>query len=210
MAAKPSTDNAALPIGVTEGRTQGRTQLFGLADAKAAIGLPPDDSQDDAELLLKIDQAQAILERMTGLSLSPRTITAEYCLEAANAVLCVPRSDLQSVSAVVEYDAEGSTSTLASSNYELVNILRQTYVRRTDGKKFQPIVDGLSVSVTFVRGVKAGDTDSRLVEAAMGHIVAELDKGSAMTSDSSMYRNPTFMRIIGIMRGHNTLAKPIE
>ena len=210
MAGKPSLAEAVLPVSVSETRKKGRTALFDLADAKEAIGLLPADPYDDAELLLKIDQAQAMLERMSGLALASEENTAEYCLRGSCGVLCIPRSDVGAVSAITEYDAEGNGATLASANYEAVESLRQYYVRRTDGEDFQPQGADVAVSITFSRLVEAGEQSARLVVAAMKYIVAELDKGGGMTTAEGLRTRPALMRIISVLKGNHDLGRGVS
>ena len=211
MPGRPPLAGAVLPISISENRSRARIAqaIFSLADAKDAIGLEPSDATDDADLLQQIDNAQAILERLSGLALGAETCTAEWCLPGPCAVLKINRSDVQDITAVQELDAGGAATTLASGNYEVIDYLRQAHIRRTDGETFRSQGGSIAVIATFTRGVVAGEQASRHVNMAMRMLLQEAQRGAGIMTDEALRQYRPFMRIISAMQGNNWNGKPV-
>ena len=206
---KPSLEAAVRPVSYTSQQESGLSNLFDLSMAKAALGLPESDSQDDGQQLLKIRRAQALCEEVLGFALTPQTITAEYAISHYGAnVLLLPFSDITGITAVRAYDDAGAATTLAADKYETTNYLDQEYLRRVDGECFEG-GDGISVDVVATREVKKGTKAAAAVEIVMSYVIVELNKMGGITAMDDIRKNPAFDRIVCWAKANTLMGTPI-
>lgn len=203
----PSLAEAVLPSAITEAtRPAGPADFFAVADAKKALGMELGQTDQDAHLQALIGQAQAILEKSTGLAFKTATgSSAEYILSGEVRALSIPASDVQAVTSVVEYDDEGEETTLDAGNYTLKRMAGRAYVVRTDGELFPASCDGgLSVAVSFTRGVEEDTVQADLIRAGMAHLVITLYDGRGSVIERGM-NNPDYMRVVRLLRTQDSI-----
>lgn len=182
--------------------------IYRLGDAKSALDIMPDDDSENANIALWIEEAQAILEESTGLCLSPMNVTAEFTNPSMRRVQCLEltESDFGSITSVEEVDGAGNIKELSPSSYETFRALRRYFIRRTDNECFPYHCYGVVAKVQAVRRVKAGTRMARMARAAMNHLVVEKAKGLASTSPQGFADNPSYIRIIRLLRSNTRTA----
>lgn len=99
--------------------------LFPSSDAKKQLNLPSTGSDDDTWITLAVIAARHLLERMIPGGVSIRLQTKQLCLNkfpsSDDGEIELPFPPYNSISSITYYDESNSSTTLASTDYRVIN-----------------------------------------------------------------------------------------
>lgn len=128
-----------------------------LADCRTWLTFATGITEEDPILSEVIDEAASYLEAETGHKLITQTWTVSLDADEISSEITIPIVPVQSVSSVVTYDSSGNSSTIDSSNYQLITGLQPKLVLASSGS-WGTYRDYDSMVITLVVGY--GDADS--------------------------------------------------
>lgn len=177
--------------------------IYRVGDAKNALDIPSQHNSENANIVLWIQEAQAIVESATGLNLSDTDVSMFFTNIAAEGVdtLELSESDIKSIKTVHDIDNVGGMKEIVFNSdptqtcYKRYRANGRAYIQRVDGLFFRRGV-GRVAQVDAVRGLHAGSALAHMVRSVMNMIVIELAKGIGSTSPSGFAENPTFLRLV--------------
>lgn len=182
------------PYLITESQGGERNvSIYRVGDAKNALDIPSQHTSEDANLVLRIQEAQAILETQTGLNMFDRPCEMLFTNSTALGVdaLELSESDVREVTNVYDVSDANVMTGVAFNKYDANG---RTYIQRTDGNHFRK-GEGLVAKVLAVRGIRNDSRLGHMVRAVMNMLVIELSKGIGSTSPSGFAENPTYLRL---------------
>ena len=202
----PSLAGALLPADVVEAaRTPGHQSFYTLADAKNTIGMRQEQTDLDAYITTLIGTAAAVLAQATGLEFKAAAgAQANYVVMGSRCrSLAIPESDVASITSVTLYPAEQASSVLDAANYEVKRSFGRTYILRTDDMFFPVSEDGVSVAVSYVRGVQEDSNQADMIRGGMAYLVKGLFDGDGTATDK-MRSSPDFLRIVRLLKSQRS------
>ena len=202
----PTLAGAVLPADVVEASTPaGQPAFYTLADAKNTIGMRQEQTDLDGYITTLISTAAAVLAQATGLEFKAAPgAEARYCIQYTDCrSLCIPESDVATITSITLYPATGASSALDAANYEVKRSFGRTYILRSDDKYFPASRDGVSVVVVYARGVAEDSNQADMIRGGMAYLVKGLFDGDGTATDK-MRSSPDFLRIVRLLKSQRS------
>lgn len=217
-----SRANALLPCRTTDAGVRAVTNIFTIDDAKSAMGIEQEETFRDADLLIAIPQAQALLERQANTHLSPVQVRSEYENPCNNELSCLAIPDIDTIIGedaspivVTDYpDEDGAGEVVTAANLTIDKSLRRTYITRSDGKYFA-YGDDITTEITFYRGLNRESQMGNIAKSAMAMIMIEIFNINGVTAAvpptlaATFIANPHFQNLIRLIRNNGKLTTQV-